>query len=117
MKVAVIGSRSFNDYDEVKKTLKDIVITLIVSGGAKGADTLGERYADENNIPKKIFFPDWKKYGKKAGFIRNTEIINEADLVVAFWDGESNGTKDSIKKAKEQNKKIVLKIITKQNKN
>ena len=108
MKVAVIGSSDYNDYDEVKNTLKGLNITLIVSGGAKGADTLGERYADENNIPKKIFLPDWNKYGKRAGFIRNTDIINEAELVVAFWDGESKGTKDSIKKAEEQNKNIIL---------
>ena len=86
MKVAVIGSRTFNDYEEVKRSLSAINITLLVSGGAKGADTLGEQYAKENNIPTKIFLPDWNKHGKAAGFIRNTDIINEAELVVAFWD-------------------------------
>jgi hypothetical protein len=111
MKVAVIGSRDFNDYEEVKQTLSTINITLLVSGGAKGADTLGERYAKEHNIETKIFLPDWEKYGKKAGFLRNTDIINEAELIIAFWDGQSKGTKDSIDKAFKSEKKLL--IITK----
>jgi hypothetical protein len=108
MNVAVIGSRDFKDYEKVKQTLSKLNITLIVSGGAKGADTLGERYADEHNIPKKIFLPDWEKHGKVAGFLRNTDIINEAELIVAFWDGHSKGTKDSINKAEKQGKKIII---------
>lgn len=108
MKVAVIGSRSFNDYEKVKHTLSKINITLLVSGGAAGADKLGEKYADENNIAKKIFYPDWKAHGKAAGFLRNTDIINEAELIVAFWDGISKGTKDSINKAEKQGKKIII---------
>jgi hypothetical protein len=112
MKVAVIGSRDFNDYEEVKQTLLTINITLLVSGGAKGADSLGERYAKEHNIETKIFLPDWDKYGKKAGFLRNTDIINEAELIIAFWDGQSKGTKDSIDKAEKKGKKVVIiKII------
>lgn len=114
MKVAVIGSRSFTDYDELKRTLSAIKITEIISGGADGADKLAEQYATENNIPTKIFLPDWKKNGRAAGFMRNTDIINEAELVVAFWDGQSNGTKDSITKAENQNKKVL--IITFKNK-
>lgn len=108
MNVAVIGSRSFKDYEKVKQTLSRLKITLIISGGAVGADTLGERYADENNIPKKIFLPDWEKYGKKAGFLRNTDIINEAELIIAFWDNTSKGTKDSIEKAEKQGKKVII---------
>lgn len=108
MRVAVIGSRGFNDYEKVKETLSKINITLLVSGGAKGADLLGERYAKENNIETKIFIPDWDKHGKKAGFLRNTDIIENAELVVAFWDGESKGTLDSINKTKKQNKKLII---------
>jgi len=108
MKVAVIGSRSFNDYERVKQTLSSMTITLIISGGAKGADTLAERYAKENGIPTKIFLPDWEKHKKAAGFIRNTDIINEAEVVVAFWDNSSRGTLDSINKAKTQNKKVII---------
>ncbi len=108
MKVGVIGSRGFKDYDLVVKTLSRIDITLIVSGGAVGADTLGERYAKENNIETKIFLPDWKKHGKVAGFLRNTDIINESDTIVAFWDGNSKGTADSIGKANKLNKPVII---------
>lgn len=108
MKVAVIGSRTFDNYDEVKNTLSTLKISLLVSGGAKGADSLGERYAKENNIETKIFHPDWDKYGKRAGFLRNSDIINEAELIVAFWDGQSKGTKDSIDKALKSDKKLLI---------
>jgi hypothetical protein len=107
MRVAVIGSRTFTDYEAVKRTLSAIKITEIISGGAKGADKLGEQYAKENDIPTKIFIPDWDKNGKAAGFMRNTDIVNEAELVIAFWDGQSKGTLDSIQKAEKQNKKVL----------
>jgi hypothetical protein len=108
MKVAVIGSRTFSDYKLVKETLSTLNITLLVSGGAMGADSLGEQYANSKEIPTKIFYPDWKKHGKKAGFLRNTDIINESELIVAFWDGKSKGTLDSIKKAEELNKNVLI---------
>jgi hypothetical protein len=108
MKVAVIGSRGFNNYELVKKTLSNIEITLLVSGGADGADSLGEQYAIENKIETKIFLPDWEKHKRAAGMIRNTDIVNESEVVVAFWDGTSKGTLDSINKAKKANKKIII---------
>lgn len=108
MKVAVIGSRGFNNYELVKETLSKIKITLIISGSAKGADTLGEQYAKENGIETKIFLPDWEKHGKAAGMLRNTDIINESEVVIAFWDGTSKGCADSIEKAKKLNKKLII---------
>lgn len=108
MKVAVIGSRGFDDYDLVKETLSDLNITLLVSGGARGADSLGERYAKENGIETLIFKPDWKKHGPAAGPLRNTDIVNNSEMVVAFWDGESRGTQDSMKKAEQQGKKVLV---------
>lgn len=108
MKVAVIGSRTLKDYEKVKKDLSGLPITELISGGAIGADSLGERYANEKGIPTKIFLPDWKKHGKAAGFIRNTDIIENADMVVAFWDGQSKGTKDSITKANNLGKKVLI---------
>lgn len=83
---------------------------VIISGGARGADLLAERFAMQYSIPTEIFLPDWAKYGKKAGLIRNKEIISSADQVIAFWDGESNGTRSSINIAKKLKKplKIVL---------
>jgi predicted Rossmann fold nucleotide-binding protein DprA/Smf involved in DNA uptake len=107
--VAVIGSRTFNDYNLVEKTLSGIDdIDCIVSGGAKGADSLGEEYALNNSIKTMIFKPDWKRYGRGAGFVRNKTIIDNADVVVAFWDLKSKGTKNSIELAKKQNKKVVI---------
>lgn len=103
MKVAVIGSRTFDDYELMKIILDKFDITLIVSGGAKGADKLSEKYALEKNIPVQIFKPDWS-IGRHAGFLRNTTIIEYSDFVVAFWDGKSKGTLDSINKAKKLNK-------------
>jgi YspA, cpYpsA-related SLOG family len=98
LRVGVIGSRSFINYDIVKSVLDRIEVREIVSGGAKGADTLGERYAEEKGIPTNIYYPDWKTHGRIAGFLRNTDIVKNSDVVLAFWDGESRGTMDSLKK-------------------
>ena len=122
MKIAIIGSRSFSNYDLLKAELSKHKPTLIVSGGANGADKLGEKYADEFNIKKLIFKANWKdmsppcvvkqnqygEYNALAGMKRNTYIIENSDLVIAFWDGKSTGTKDSINKAKLLNKEIII---------
>ena len=70
-------------------------MTEFVSGGARGVDSFAESIVD-STVKKTIFKPDWDKYGKSAGFIRNKLIIDEADMVLAFWDGSSKGTKHSI---------------------
>ncbi|MBB1137957.1 SLOG family protein [Myroides sp. WP-1] len=114
MKLAIIGSRSFEDYEFAVTQLHELiqkekwVLTHIVSGGAKGADQVGERFALEHKLELLLFKPDWKCFGKRAGFMRNSDIIAHADAVVAFWDGQSKGTKDSIDKAKALNKKVVV---------
>lgn len=74
-------------------------VTEVVTGGAKGADSLGERWAKDRNIPCRVFLPDWKVYGRKAGLLRNLDIIKNCDVVVAFWDGKSKGTQHSLKEA------------------
>lgn len=95
MKLCIAGSREFNDYDLLCKALKihGEFITEVVSGTARGADRLGERYAQEHDIPIKRFPADWNRYGRRAGMIRNTEMYNYSDYVVTFWDGKSPGTK------------------------
>jgi hypothetical protein len=109
MKLAVVGSRDFDNYDLLKKVLDNIGdIDVIVSGGAEGADKLSEKYARENNIKLEIYRPDWKNNGKAAGFIRNVDIWNNADEGVAFWDGKSKGTAHSFEISKKQNKKIHI---------
>ena len=108
MKISIIGSRSFFDYTMLEKILNKEKIDILVSGGARGADSLGEQYAKNNNIPTLIFKPDWKKFGRAAGFIRNKDIIDNSDKVIAFWDGKSKGTLNSINLAKKQNKKVII---------
>jgi hypothetical protein len=109
MKVGVIGSRSFKDYLLLEKTLNKLEISTIISGGAIGADTLAEFYANKHGIEKLIFKPDWS-IGKSAAAIRNYKIVENSDIIVAFWDGVSKGTKMTIKMAESKNIK-VLKII------
>jgi len=113
MKLAVIGSRTIKDYIFVENKLCEIIekyneIDTIISGGAKGVDSLAEKFANEYGLKTIIFKPDWKKFGKGAGFIRNKQIIENSDIVVAFWDGKSNGTKHSIELAKKMNKKLIV---------
>jgi hypothetical protein len=110
MKIAVVGSRDFNNYELMKTELDKIrqEITKVVSGGARGADTLAERYANENNIPLEVFEADWKNLGKRAGFTRNNTIVVNCDMVVAFWDGKSRGTKHTIDLANGYHKKLMV---------
>ena len=110
LKIGVIGSRSFNNYKLLKDTLdkyKDDVF-IIVSGGAKGADLLGEKWANENNIKKLIHKPNWEIHGKVAGFIRNELIVDDSDMIIAFWDGLSRGTEHSINLAKQKGKDVEI---------
>ncbi|HEY1010272.1 MAG TPA: SLOG family protein [Daejeonella sp.] len=110
MKLAIIGSRGFSDY----KLLKGCVINsfpdvrIIVSGGAKGADQLGETLAKELCLPTEIYLPEWSRYGRSAGLIRNSLIIKNSDALIAFWDGSSPGTKKSIEICRRIKKKLIV---------
>jgi len=118
--LGIIGSRDFTDNKLFERSLKEFlsnlnngnngnkVIKEIISGGARGADTLAEKYAISNNIPIRIFYPDWDTYGKKAGLIRNRQIVESSDYILAFWDGQSSGTKSSIDIANELGKPIII---------
>lgn len=98
MKVIIAGGRDFNDLEFLQKKLGNFYyrISEVVSGAAKGADTLGEMWAYSKNIPVKQFPANWKEHGKSAGPIRNREMGKYADALIAFWDGKSKGTKDMI---------------------
>ena len=100
MKVAVIGSRSITDFDISRYIPPDV--TLIISGGAVGVDTLAEKYADKNGIEKLIIYPEYDIYGRSAPLVRDRLIVDRADLVIAFWDGESRGTEYTISYAKRR---------------
>ncbi len=110
MKIGVVGSRTFTDYPLMCGVLHRFLEDLdeIISGGANGADTLAEAFADEEGIKCTVFKPNWELYGIAAGFLRNQQIVDACDILVAFWDGKSKGTKDSINKAKKAKKPTLV---------
>lgn len=115
-KVIVAGSRTFNNYELLKEKLdmylsrvKDDYQVVIVSGKAKGADSLGERYAYERAYDVDEFPAKWDEFGKSAGYIRNREMAQNANACIAFWDGDSNGTRHMIDLAREH--QLQLKIL------
>ena len=111
MKLAIVGSRNFVDYKHLCENIDSRNLNLIISGGAPGADSLAKRYAEDRKIPLQVFNADWKKFGKSAGFLRNTQIVDACDGLIAFWDGSSPGTRDTISKIKISKKPYkVVKI-------
>lgn len=106
MKVAVIGSRGLTVNDLGKYLPAET--TEIISGGAKGIDACAREYAAAHNIKLTEFLPEYEKYGKSAPLKRNIEIIKNADVVLAFWDGKSRGTKFVIDKCAELGKEIKV---------
>jgi hypothetical protein len=116
-KLAVIGSRSYHDYKELdyvinqmfnrKRLDKPEIKLCIVSGGARGADTLAKQYANSrDDVEYREFKADWMTHGKKAGIIRNYDIVRECDVVLAFWNGKSKGTKHTLQLATQFRKPI-----------
>lgn len=107
-RIAIVGSRNFHDYERFKLHVDSILCSeqhdasdyVIISGGAQGADTLAERYAKEKGYELVVYRPNWKTYGKRAGIMRNTDIINDADMCIAFPSKSGRGTQDSIRKSK-----------------
>jgi YspA, cpYpsA-related SLOG family len=118
MNLIVAGSRNFNDYELLKKSILEFIKELgfntyqivIVSGGANGADKLGERFASEYyGMTVKRYLPDWNKFGKSAGYKRNELMAQNADACICFWDGESKGTNHMINLANQY--ELKLKVI------
>jgi hypothetical protein len=112
MKVIIAGSRNFNDYETLKEVC-DFMLSRqneieIVSGAARGADLLGEQYANEKGFKIKRFPADWNQYGKRAGYLRNEEMAKYADAVIVFWDGKSKGTEHMINLSKKHNLKLKV---------
>lgn len=113
MRLAIVGSREICDQEVLLKALKLIPslgsVTEIVSGGAKGVDSLARKFAQDNNLKLTEFLPDYERYGRGAPLQRNTEIIEYADIVLAIpVKGGSNGTRDSIKKAQSMGKRLYV---------
>lgn len=106
MKVAVIGSRTLTI--DVLEAFIPPETTEIVSGGAKGVDACARKFAQENEYPFTEFLPDYKTYGRTAPLRRNDQIVAYSDLVLAFWDGKSRGTKYVIDRCKEVGKPVKV---------
>lgn len=114
MKVILCGTRSFADGplwsdDEIVQYVDDVLcdalisdVTEVVSGGASGADHAGELWAEANDVPVRVFEADWDEHGRAAGPIRNSEMVDYADQVVAIWNGKSVGTSDTIAKGRSE---------------
>lgn len=109
MNIIVAGNRTFTDYKLLEETLNKYVSPndTIISGVAKGADMLGIVYSYRHNIKIKRFPANWNLYGKSAGYKRNVEMANNADMLIAFWNGISRGTKHMIDIMNNQNKKVI----------
>lgn len=125
-KIIIAGGRDFIKYDVVRRVCdamlsKTTDAVEIVSGGCSsglktherpdgswvcGADGLGERYAEEKGLPVKLFIADWKTFPNSAGPVRNWEMADYSNALIAFWDGQSKGTADIIRKAKEHGRRV-----------
>lgn len=100
MKVAIVGSRGYYPLSDVVEFVAALPAdTEIVSGGARGVDRTAEKAARSRGLEVLIIKPEWKRLGRTAGFMRNHDIIESADRVVAFWDGSSKGTAHAIELA------------------
>ena len=117
MKVIIAGSRNVLSLDAVKRAveLSGLQITEVVSGAARGVDSLGEQWAKLNQVPVKRFPAIWRDrdgtYNPRAGFQRNQEMAQYAQALIAVWDGESPGTKDMIKRAEKRGMQVFIHLV------
>ena len=117
--VIICGSRDYDNYERLKsmcdyylsKKIQSGEKVVIISGGAKGADSLGERYAQERGLEVKVFRADWDKYGKRAGILRNTKMAEIANACIAFPSAysENKGTTNMIQQAKQHN--LLVRVV------
>ena len=103
MRTIIAGSRTILEYKYLLECLEksSIVVTTVISGGARGPDSLGEWYAKKNSLPLEVFPAEWSVYGKSAGFIRNELMAEHAEACIILWDGKSSGSKHMMKQARK----------------
>lgn len=117
-RIVVAGCRNYDDYDSAKeyiemciKNIRGKYTLIFLSGGCRGADMLGERFANENGFNIERYIAEWQKYGKSAGPKRNLQMAKDCDYVICFWDGKSRGTASMIYYAKRLKKPLKVKMI------
>lgn len=110
MKIAIVGSRGFKTLKAVDAFVKEHVSDgdIIVTGGALGVDSAAMAAVKKYGRSVLVHYPDWNTYGKKAGYLRNVKIVEDADVVVAFWDGFSKGTAHTISEAQKAGKGVQV---------
>ena len=118
-RVIIAGCRDFDDYALLKERCNDYLCekmethnVIIVSGHASGADALGERFAEEHGLQCEIHPADWGKYGRSAGPIRNAEMAEVSDALIAFWDGQNPGTRSMIELARKKDLQVSVVYFT-----
>lgn len=110
MKTIIAGSRMCTDYELIKLAIQELQwkITGVVSGCARGIDKLGARWAKENDVPLYNFPAEWDKFGKSAGYRRNVDMAENAEALLAIWDGASRGTKHMINIARDKGLEVSI---------
>lgn len=109
MKIAIVGSRGYADEQEVRAFVRSLNEgDTVVSGGARGVDSWAEDEARKRGLEVKVFPADWDRLGRRAGFVRNADIVAYSEAVVAFWDGSSKGTASTIRLARQAGKSVEV---------
>ena len=112
MKIAVVGSRNYPYERLVRGFIQRVAAkdpeTVIVSGGARGVDSWAADEARKCGLIVEEHIPDWEADGRRAGFLRNATIVARSEVIVAFWDGESRGTLDTIQKTQRAGKRLFV---------
>jgi hypothetical protein len=113
LKVIIAGGRDYHNYDTLLEAIQEcqFPIATVVSGGAKGVDALGEQYASNMNLPLNVYHADWERNGRAAGPIRNRKMAENADALIAIWDGKSKGTKNMIETATKLGLLVYVKRV------
>lgn len=113
MRTIIAGSRKNVTYEDLLEAIEfiDWAPTVIISGTAYGADQYGERWAKEKGLPIKKFPANWNTHGRSAGYIRNAEMAQNAEALIALWDGKSRGTKHMIDLAEKAGLEIFIYIV------
>lgn len=112
-RVAIVGSRRWPDPAVVRSAVRSFVDalpagTVVVSGGAAGVDTWAEQAARRRGLAVVVIRADWRRLGRRAGYVRNAEVVERSDRVVAFWDGVSPGTGHTVRIARRRGRSVQV---------